>query len=133
VKDTTRDDLLDPRLWEHGDQFTRETWADLAKRIDPEARAFLDQLFGRHPELRKDVILFFFAAQPEDVWMIFDHTPQRFGVQIDPVGQIIVLFDTAFHQEIGSWSPDTTAEAIAILEQRYLDTNSLSPNNHNPG
>ena len=122
MKDARQNEILDPRLWEHGDQFTLETWADLAKRIDPQSQAFFDRLFGLHPELAQEAMLFFFALQPEDVWMLFDCLPQRFGVQVDSLGETIVLFDTVFHHEVGSWSPDPITEAITILEQRYLGT-----------
>lgn len=95
---------------------------------EPEAEAlarydgFGRELFGL---LRHDLpqVVFEFARNPaeqrDDVWAICHCGLQAFGIQLDPLIEVIVLFDEERCEEIGTWQDDPVGYAIARIREQY--------------
>ena len=65
----------------------------------------------------------FFRAndcQTEDSYAVCE-IAHPFAVQLDPDCEVICLWDSQTHVEIGTWSPDAYTEAFDFIRRHFLD------------
>ncbi len=56
----------------------------------------------------------------DDIWSICEIN-KPFGVQLDPDIECICIWDTDWHDEIGSWIDNPAQFTFEIIKKRYLE------------
>jgi hypothetical protein len=60
------------------------------------------------------------SIQQEDSYAIYTDKEKSFAIQLDPLCEVIVLWNENIHTEIGTWSEDVYEEAIGFIESEFL-------------
>lgn len=58
--------------------------------------------------------------QTKDSYAVFREDKTAFGIQLDPICEVIVLWNDHTQVEIGTWSKDEYAEAIEFILNHLL-------------
>lgn len=60
--------------------------------------------------------------QEEDSYAVYDDrvNPEKtFAIQLDPLCEVIVLWNQKIHTEIGTWSEDPELESIKFIQEEF--------------
>ena len=115
-----RNAALDPRERADEAAWSIESHAQLPAHLDALSGRFLGMLFMRFPALLNDAVFMRYTQQPEDVWVLIDREHAGFGIQIDPVLDVIVVWNERGQQEFGSWHTDLVDAAITAIAAQHL-------------
>lgn len=108
--------LLTPK-----EEYLPENYAAASSRYT----GFGDTLFAALQEQLPEVFrqLQFYRRSPmqtEDSYAEYNDNGLTFVIQLDPLCEVIVLWNHEVHTEIGSWSADPVAEAITFIRITFL-------------
>ena len=106
----------DPRCWGPPDSWSVESELDALSRIPAFGQRFFTAAFREFPTLAAVTHFIRRAEQPEDVYAILDY-PRGVGIQIDPLTDLIILWDHAGQVEFGDWHGDPVPAALDHLRQ----------------
>jgi hypothetical protein len=69
-----------------------------------------------------DRLIFYKAIrnQTTDSYAVYNDKTNPFAIQLDPDISLIILWNSATHIEITSWSPDACGEAIEFIKTNLL-------------
>jgi len=113
----SRHPLLNPKI----DYVPEEESAAKARYRGFGADVF-EQIYFAIPSL-KGRFTFFRDTATNDLWSVCYMTPRNFGLQLDPDCEVICLWDSECHEEIGYWPPQLTepvSYAIEKIRERYI-------------
>ena len=102
-------------------QFVPENEAEALLRYKGFAADFYVRLYAEHSTLRGR-FRFFRDPSTDDIWSVCETEDYAFGVQLDPDLEVICLWDTGHHEEIGTWISDPVAYAIKKIDERYMQS-----------
>ena len=113
---------LAPHTWGwSGTWVERRCWEDCPVQQEPFAKDFYPRLLTQAPVFASVNRFFVWSEQPDTTWILFDHKPHAFGVQIDPSCEVLVVFDHTFNAEYGTWHADPVAVALEVISARYQE------------
>ena len=107
--------------------YSTETVGEFRSRYTRFGSGFYDHLSAHMPECFHK--LRFYRAdtfQTEDSFAVFE-ADHPFAIQLDPDCEVICLWDSDVHAEIGTWSPDPYAEACRFIRQHFMDEKHIKP------
>jgi hypothetical protein len=60
------------------------------------------------------------SHQPLDSYAVFEDGKKMFAIQLDPLGEVIALWDNEKQVEIRTWSTDEYTEALSFIRTELL-------------
>jgi hypothetical protein len=109
----------DPRRWATSGVWAVESQDAALARAPDFGRRFFSEVFRLFPTLAADALFLRWSAQPDDVYAVFEHGG-RFGVQIDPDLQYVIIRGRTGHAEYGNWDADQVPPAVEHV-RRLMD------------
>lgn len=108
--------LLDPI-----EAFTEESFNSFNQRYSGFGKDIYQIIQLELPEIFNHLKFFkriFF--QPEDSYALYCNADISFVIQLDPLCEVIVLWNVKTRTEIGSWSPNEYDEALDFIKSDLL-------------
>jgi len=101
--------------------FVREEFEEVSTRyqgfgkdIYTKLRSMLPSVFDRLTYYRAT------TYQTEDSYAVYSDGTTEFAIQLDPLCEVIVLWNRATQIEIGTWSTDEYSEAVEFIKRNLL-------------
>ena len=107
--------LLQPR-----EDFVFETFDDFEKRYDGFGKEIYLKIKEKLPEIFNNLVLYKRINQLEDSYAECTNDKFSFGIQLDPLCEVIVLFNDTKQIEIGYWSENEYVEAINFIQSELV-------------
>ena len=93
-----------------------ETYLDVISRYPGFGHELYSLLKDYHPEVFKRLTFYKrLELQTEDSYAVYDDGPRSFAIQLDPLCEVIVLWNHEFQTEIGTWCEDPVEEALHLI------------------
>lgn len=96
--------------------YNEETYADAMERYSGFGAKLFEVLKSRIPEVLQKLRFFqSISYQQEDVYAVYENGSTSFVIQLEPVGEVICIWNDTVSTEIGSWSENEYEEAVQFI------------------
>lgn len=97
-----------------------ETYEDYQSRYNGFGKDFFEKIKSTHPNVFK--YLKFFKPTPvqaDNAIALYQNSVIVFAIQLDPSGEVIVLWNDSECIEIGTWSKNASEEALTWITSQF--------------
>jgi len=111
-------DLLTPP-----DEFQEETLDNVLVRYSGFGKDLYRLLQEKLPQVFSNLRFYQGTThQSEDSYAVYldpDNPRESFAIQLDPLCEVIVIWNQKIHTEIGTWSSDPELESIVFIQEEF--------------
>ena len=110
-------------------EYVQETYEDFYNRFNGFGKEIFNKLKIELPYVFENLTLYkaikstgkhIGGFQPLDSYAIFDDENIQFVIQLEPLSEVICLFNDKTGIEIGYWSEDEYRDAINFIKQNFI-------------
>jgi len=109
------------RLFHTQYEFIKETFDEFEKRYSGFGKDIYIRIREQFPQVFEKLEFYQGVTfQPEDSFAQYNDEHHQFVIQLDPLCEVICLWNNYTQVEIGTWSKDEYAEAISLIQTEFL-------------
>lgn len=108
---------------QYSGNFVTETLVEFNIRYCGFGKNIYDAISELLPDIFSKLCLYKnIVSQTEDSYAVYNDGNKSFGIQLDPLCEVVVLWDESVHMEIGYWSNDVYSESIEFIKSHFIST-----------
>lgn len=116
MKEKPENELLNPEQ-----EYISELFDEFIMRYNGFGKEFYTFIKNNLPDVFSLMVFFRdITFQPNDSYAVYSFDKISFAIQLDPDCELIVLWNSKIHAEIGRWSKDPFAEGLEIIKSDLL-------------
>jgi hypothetical protein len=99
------------------EDWLEESFDSVLLRSTEMGQTLFEQLWKHFPQLKEEIVFLQWSMQPDDVYAVRDVMDGGFVVQIDPLIELVIVWNEESVREFGAWTPNDNPVADAL---KYL-------------
>ena len=109
-------------LIEERQDFLKENSNEVVKRFSGFGKDLYAQIEAQLPDIFSKLTYYRrISCQTDDSYALYEHPTQSFAIQLEPKGEVIVLWNATKFIEIGFWSQNPCEDAISYIKKELLN------------
>ena len=99
------------------EDYIEETFDDVSRRYSGYGKEIYRRLRDEMPKVFNNLTYYqCLTSQTQDSYAIYSHNDKSFAIQLEPIGEVIVLWNNEKQIEIGFWSKDEYRDTINFIK-----------------